>query len=279
MFEILPFLVAFFGTLIASYYDLKTTEIPDLLPIILILAGVSINLLNYAINKNFEVIAQMLLNGFLFSLIGFSMYFFGQWGMGDAFLLSAVGFISPINTSLKTEFPFFFDYLTNLFFLGGIYMILYSVFYSIRNKKVFNIFKKEIKGNSFNLQLSFLVLTFFSLFLSFYLFSKIHAKLIFFTLAFTYSLIILLFFSKSVEKTFVKRIPISQLRVGDVLLESKRWDGISEKELEKIKRSGKKYVYIKSGICFAPSFLIALLFTFFLGNSLFYFLKFLGSLI
>ncbi|MGC9058873.1 MAG: prepilin peptidase [Candidatus Aenigmatarchaeota archaeon] len=279
MFEILSFLIAFFGTLIASYYDLKTTEIPDLLPILLILLGIITNVLNYSFTKNFEVIRQMLFNGFLFSIIGFSMYFFGQWGMGDAFLLSAIGFISPINIHFKSEFPFFFDYLTNLFFLGTIYMIFYSLIYTIKNKKVLKFFEKDLRNNALSIGISFFVLLFLSIFISYWLFNQLYFKLILLTIAFTYLLMILLIFSKSVEKTFVKKIPVFELKAGDVLKDSKRWDGITEEEVKKIKKSGKKYVYIKIGVPFAPSFLIALLFTLLIGNSLFWLLKFVGNLI
>jgi len=82
-------------------------------------------------------------------------------------------------------------------------------------------------------------------------------------------------FTKSVEEVgFKKRIPVSKLKVGDVLLESKKWEGITKKELKKIKRS-RKYVTVKEGVRFAPSFVLALLFTLYFGDGLLIFMNFL----
>jgi len=83
-------------------------------------------------------------------------------------------------------------------------------------------------------------------------------------------------FVKAVEEiAFKKRIPVSKLRVGDVLLESKVWEGITGRELRAIRKSGKKFIWIKSGVCFAPAFPLALLFTVYFGDGILFFLKFL----
>jgi prepilin signal peptidase PulO-like enzyme (type II secretory pathway) len=90
------------------------------------------------------------------------------------------------------------------------------------------------------------------------------------------SLILLWKFVKVVEDVgFKKRISVSKLKVGDVLLESKRWDGITEAELRKIKKSGKKFVTIKTGVRFGPVFSLALLFTFFYGDITFFLTRYL----
>jgi len=276
MFEFYAFLIALAGTLIASYYDLKTTEIPDLLPILMIVSGITLNSLDFLLTKNQENLFLSLTNGIVFSAIGFSMYFAGQWGAGDAFLLTAIGFLIPKNFLIQNDFPFLFTYLTNLFFLGSLYMIVYSFFYAIRNKKVIKTFKSQIKKFSWIVVvLSFLFILLSSL-LSFILFGEIVPRLILLACSTTLLLTILWIFSKSVENSFIKRIPVSKLKVGDVLLESKRWDGITEKEIKEIKKSGRRYVYIKSGICFAPAFPLALVFTMFYGNSIFLFLSLLS---
>ena len=73
------------------------------------------------------------------------------------------------------------------------------------------------------------------------------------------------------EIGFKKRIPISELKVGDVPVDYKVWEGITEKELKKIKRSGRKYIWIKEGVRFAPAFPLALLFTLFFGDAIIWF--------
>jgi prepilin signal peptidase PulO-like enzyme (type II secretory pathway) len=83
----------------------------------------------------------------------------------------------------------------------------------------------------------------------------------------TIGLYIVFKFAKSVESVgFKQRIPVSRLKVGDVLLESKVWDGISKRQLQKIKRSGKRFIWVKSGVRFAPAFPLALLFTLYFGD-------------
>jgi prepilin signal peptidase PulO-like enzyme (type II secretory pathway) len=86
---------------------------------------------------------------------------------------------------------------------------------------------------------------------------------------FSLALFFLWIFVKTVEDVaFKKRILVSKLKVGDVLFESKVWEGISEKELKKIKASGKKFVWIKEGVRFAPVFPLALILTLLYGNAL-----------
>jgi len=275
MIELLAIFIALAGTLIASYYDLKTTEIPDHLPILMIVSGISINFLSLIINGNTENLFLSIINGIIFSAIGFSMYLAGQWGAGDAFLLSAIGFLIPKNFFGNDEFPFFFTYLVNLFILGSLYMIVYSIIYSLKEKNTIRYFKGQIMKFSRAILLLFVLFLIASSILSYLILNSLNIKLVIISSVSSIGLIVFWLFSKSVEKFFIKRIPISKLKVGDVLLESKRWDGISEEELRKIRRSGKKYVYIKSGVCFAPAFPIALVYTFLFGNSVINFIKLL----
>lgn len=57
----------------------------------------------------------------------------------------------------------------------------------------------------------------------------------------------------------IKRIPINRLKEGDVLLDFKVWRGITKKEIEELKRKKIKYVYIKEGVRYAPTFLFTLI--------------------
>jgi hypothetical protein len=226
--------------------------------------------------RNPENLILSLINGAIFALIGFSMYFSGQWGGGDAFLLTSIGVLIPKNIFHENGFPFVFTYLSNLFFIGAIYMLLYSFLLSIKNRKVWKNFKKRVANLSLFFPFLFLSFLLLSSFLSFLMIGSVNYKLITFLSLVAFGLIILWIFSKAVEETiFVKRIPVSKLKVGDVLLESKRWDGITEEEIRRIKESGKKYVYIKTGVCFAPAFSLALIYTFLFGNSVINFIKLL----
>ena len=84
-------------------------------------------------------------------------------------------------------------------------------------------------------------------------------------------------FVKAVENVgFKKKIPVSKLRVGDVPDYYKIWEGITEKEIRKIKKSGKKYIWIKEGVRFAPAFPLALLFTLIMGDGIVWFIGFVS---
>jgi len=57
----------------------------------------------------------------------------------------------------------------------------------------------------------------------------------------------------------IKKVKISELREGDVLLDFKVWRGITKEEIEDLKRRRVKYVFIKEGVRYAPTFLFSLI--------------------
>lgn len=60
-----------------------------------------------------------------------------------------------------------------------------------------------------------------------------------------------------------------------MLDESRELEGITEKQLREIKKSGKRFIVIKEGVRFGPAFPLALLFTLFYGDGILFLLKFL----
>ena len=83
----------------------------------------------------------------------------------------------------------------------------------------------------------------------------------------TIAMFVLWRFVKNVEQVgFKRRVKISELREGDVLDDSKLWEGLTKEQVIKIKKSGKKHIVIKEGVRFAPTFPIALLVTVLLGD-------------
>jgi hypothetical protein len=212
------------------------------------------------------------------------MYYFGQWGGGDAKILSAMGFLLPFIPSVKTFFPFPLTYLTNVFLIGAGYMLIYALVFAFMNKKILTKFFENVKASSNVILLSSigLFILFFSL--NFYLsnyfqFEQDIPFLIYnslLPLILTVGLFLVWKFAKAVEDFgFKRKIPVSKLKVGDVLLEYKKWEGITQKDLDKIKRSRKKFVWIKEGIRFGMSFPLALVFTLYFGDGILLFVKFL----
>ncbi|MFH8132191.1 MAG: hypothetical protein QW321_01125, partial [Candidatus Aenigmatarchaeota archaeon] len=220
--------------------------------------------------------------GTIIFVFGFALYYSGQWGGGDAKILSAIGFLIPniIKTSWFDRilpFPFsgMVSYTLNVFFVGTAYMLVYSFVLALVNRKILSFFSREVKASANLIAIFSLALFFIFVALNFYLCHIFEVSINFqflmvnslLPLVLTLGIFLIWKFTRSVEEVgFKKRIPVSRLKVGDVLAESKLWEGITQKELIKIKKSGKKYVTIKEGVRFAPAFPLALVFTLYFGD-------------
>ncbi len=284
MFESVALATALIGSSLAAAWDLRTTEIPDQIPHAMIVAALLLYALQSYTQWSYLPILYSLIAGLSLLGFGFLMYYLGQWGGGDAKILAAIGFLLPLqHSSTRLLFPFPLSYLINVFLVGAVYMLGYAAVLAAKNKRILTAFKSDIKASSS----VFIVGSFalFGLFLAvnFYLanYFHIHFGPMLFVNALlpsvaTVALFLVWKFAKAVENVgFKKRIPVSKLRVGDVLLKSKLWEGITEKELRAIRRSKKSHVWIKEGVRFAPAFPLALLFTLYLGDAFLVFVKLL----
>ncbi|MGC8812297.1 MAG: prepilin peptidase [Candidatus Aenigmatarchaeota archaeon] len=283
MFEEVSLFVAFLGSSLAGIWDLKTTEIPDKIPHSMILIAIIISLARSFYEQSYTPLVNSLVCGGLLFVFGFILYYSGQWGGGDAKVLSAIGFLIPNmlkNSWFERFFPFplgeMVSYTINVFFIGTFYMLVYSFILALLNRKIILFFSKEVKASAsviaiFSLSL-FFVFVGLNIYLSYLFEVPVTLKFVLtnslLPLIFTVGIFLTWKFTKSVEEVgFKKRIPVSKLKVGDVLAESKLWEGITQKDLIKIKKSGKKYVVIKEGVRFAPAFPLALFFTLYFGDA------------
>lgn len=282
MIGIILWIVALIGSSLASFFDLKTTEIPDEIPYAMMGIGILVHLIQAILFWNPWPLINSLIFGLGFLGFGFLMYFLGQWGGGDAKVLSGIGFLlpkTPQEMATKLYFPFPLSFFFNLFFIGAVYMILYALIISFIDRKIWFGFIKGLKADAKVLVvLNFILFIFLTSFgvilMKYYNFMNFKEVMSFSLLLLSMSLGLSLLwkFVKVVEEIgFKKRIPISKLKVGDVPVYYKIWEGITEKELKKIKKSGKKYIWIKEGVRFAPAFPLALLFTFFFGDAVIWF--------
>ncbi len=280
MLEILLFVVALIGSIAAGLYDLKTTEIPDEIPYFMMAVGIIGHLIkSYLVMSYWPFLLSMLV-GLAFLGFGFFMYYIGQWGGGDAKILSAMGFLVPVmpqEFKVSLIFPLPLSFFFNVFLVGAAYMIVYALVLSIINRKIWSVFLKDLKANAKMIFILNILLIAFLTILGITFAKYYQADMIIFgamILVISSGFFLLWKFVKTVENVgFKRKIPISQLRVGDVPLDYKVWEGITEKELKKIKSSGKKYVWIKEGVRFAPAFPLALIFTILVGDGIVWFLK------
>ena len=280
MLEQFPFFIALIGSAVAAAYDLKTTEIPDKVFYAMLALGVPVILYSAIISGNYFPLFLSLAAGGILLGFGFLMYKGGQWGGADAKLLAVLGFLLPqvpAGFAPNLIFPFPLSLLLNVFLLGTPYMLLYSVVISINNHKVINGFFSDIRANARFLLVAcsalFIILFLFGYFISL----KFSFSSGFFEIAknsiLSVGVLVGMFsvykFAKNVENhAFKRKIPLSKLRVGDVLLMSKEIEGITLEQLKKIKKSKTKYVWIKDGVRFGPAFPIALLFTVYYGDTI-----------
>ena len=148
MLEILLFAVAFIGSTAAGLYDLKTTEIPDKIPYVMMAIGIVGNIIQSYLTLSYWPFVYSMIAGSGFLGFGFIMYYLGQWGGGDAKILSAIGFLIPMYQSAKLILPFLISFFFNVFLVGAIYMIAYAFALSFINKKIWTTFFKDLKANA-----------------------------------------------------------------------------------------------------------------------------------
>ena len=284
--DYIPLAIAFAGTTIAAIWDLKTTEVPDQLPYIMIAIALLFYGYQSLVGGSFLPILNSLAYGLAFLGFGAFMYYIGQWGGADSWILAAVGFLLPAAPQgfTSTILPFPVSYFINMFIVGAVYMLLYAFVFALRNRIILSGFVSDLKASA-----NVLVIGSIGLLVLFYVvglnITKIFYGAVDFTRAFYISLyplvsVIVLYivwrFAKSVELYgFRKKIPVSKLNVGDMLLSEKKLIGVTKEQIEKFKKSGKRYVDIKSGVPFAVAFPIALLVTLFYGDLILFLIDFL----
>ncbi len=257
MIEILAVLIA--G--IAGLWDLKTTEVPDDIPYLMTVVGLTYWFVAGASTGNMQPFITSLLMGTAVLFVGLVLYAKGKWGGADAWILAAIFYMVPVYSGEII----LAGYIVNFFIVSLVYMVAYTIILGVKHK-VFGAFAAELRNNSgfvVAVPLAFLI---FSIFL-------IYAgvmTLLTPVLMFSFILAMMLFwvYAKVIEKNvFVRKIKTNQLKPGDVLQET-RWIGVTEKEIEQF-RLKQKYVTIKDGVRFVPVFSITLAVTLVWGNLLF----------
>lgn len=271
---------AILGSVAASVYDLKTTEVPNWVFYAMLIVGVPAVIAKVFFGGSFDIFAISGLTGLGLLGFGYMMYRIGQWGGADMVLLALIGFLVPSAgewAPTQIAFPFGLSFLFNVFIIGAVYMLIYAAVFAARNKTVSYKFKSELKASSKLLVLLLVLMaaTFAGAMLYInYLLGNALTTLeilrgILVPLALVVSFFVVYKFAKSVESFgFRKKIPTSKLRVGDMLLDERKLVGMTQQQISKIKKSGRKFVWIKDGVRFAPAFPIALIFTIYFGDAI-----------
>jgi len=275
-------LIGFIGSSLAGYIDLKTTEIPDEIPLAMVVLGLLIRF-GYALftgEWNFLLIPALVGGGFF--LFGFSMYYTGQWGGGDAKILGAIGILMgtlPAGITVNSIFPLYLDIIVNVFLIGAAYIVIYAFAFSLFNPKIsegfFNSFKGDVKEFAiFAVAIVTIVLA--NVFIFWNLFGVINFWPVIGIVAGGVGFYLLWKFLKCVEKIgFMKKIKTKDLKEGDMIgedikelkLNKKIIRGLTKEEVIKIKKL-RKTVWVKEGVRFGPVFPVSVAATLLFGNLL-----------
>lgn len=270
--------LAMFGTALAfstaaSYFDLKTGEIPDKFTIGLVIVALALRAVFSALLGDYNYFLDGLIVGGIFFGFGALLFYTGGWGGGDAKLIAGIGaslggLLAPTVIGAPfAMFPAFIGFFMAFALVSVPYSLLYALMLSLRSPKVFSLSWHRIKENW--LVLSLAIIASASMIILF----KPWNGLLLFTLLMPPMFYFLLIYIRSVEEVAMqKEIPLSELREGDMVAEdlvidgkrlaSKRdMDGLSKEALEAIKESpdAPKSLRIKWGIRFAPAFPLAIL--------------------
>lgn len=249
-------ILAVLGSAIAGLWDLKTTEVPDEIPILMCFGGAAYWYFQWITSG----IAYPFIISIVFGLIvlglGLAMYHKKAWGEADAWILAAVAFMVPL---YSTGEIFFADYIFNFLIVSVVYMVLYSLVIGLANKSTFGLFVKGVRKRWF---IVFPVLTACILAGATLPLMQFPA----FLLAF---MVLFWIYARVIENNVFKRqIHVKDLKAGDVLLEEK-WIGVTQEDVDRLRKNdADSYVTIKDGVRFVPVFAITLAVTLLWGNVL-----------
>ncbi|MFH1127280.1 MAG: A24 family peptidase [archaeon] len=288
--EILLLASALIGTAAGGWIDLKTTEIPDIVPLSMVIAGVVLHTANGLTGGSFEGLVSAIIVGAIYLALGYVLYYTGQWGEADVLLLAATGFLIPQPLSFfniittKEIYPILF--LMNTFIVGGIYSLIYSGILASRNPEIFTNYWKDIAKNRNKIMTAIAAFTIAMLGLTYilsymadiYITTSLIATQLIFFVPMAAALILMYRFALVLDNTaFKRKIPASRLREGDVLAENvelkgttlsgKLFIGLTVDQIRLIKKE-RRHVSIKEGIRYGPTFFLSILFTWFFGNSI-----------
>ena len=283
---VISFLVA------AAINDLKKREVPNWVNYGLVAVGISFGLLQSVIASDWHFIIFSIAGAIAALALASLMFYTGQWGGGDSKLLIGVGAV--LGLSFATASPFmaisdqFVSFLFNLVAVSLFYAIAMGLFLVLKNK---NKFTAELK----NQMQSYAALRKFVLAAAVVgLIIIAAANDILVRLSIVIILVAMFFglylsiMAKAVEKAcMLKKVSPLKLTEGDwiasdVVVGGKRICGpkdlgIEQSQIKQLvalyKRKKVRYVTVKEGIPFAPTFLLAYFVTIFLGNIFIFFLR------
>lgn len=136
------------GLLYGTVTDLKRREVPDWLNFSLIGAGLGLALLDAASAATFKPLFASAIGLLLGILIGYAMFYAGQWGGGDAKLIMGLGALMGLwwqPFTLK-HLPLFITFLVNTVLVGATYGLAWMLVMIAKKRRAFKKAFHEFMG-------------------------------------------------------------------------------------------------------------------------------------
>ena len=252
--------------LIASYIDIKTSEIPDLLNYSFLFGIFGLRLI-FAITGGWHIVLGGILGFAVCYALASLFYYTHQWGGGDSKLLMGVGAAIGIRYPLGNQSILLLWFLLGLLFIGALYGLLWMIILGVQKRKQFVVaftpLLAQYRITNWSTGIVSLILV---IILGIWNISLSWVGL------FPIFLFYLIMFIKSIEQScFTREIPVQQLTEGDWLardvivhnrtvVHAKTIEREDLKELRSLHAQGKVHlVTIKEGVPFTPSFLASYL--------------------
>lgn len=274
MFVVFSHIIAFCVLFTASVFDLKTTEVPDSLNLIGVVAGIGLHLVASLQYIDYSTLFSLMLVsspvqwffslgeplawslgvGLAFSIYGWGLYFLGMWGGADAFAMSVLGFAAPYAVS-GTGVAYPISLFAAVLVAGFVYTLGFGFFKLYSRPEVVGKTWEDIKSDEKRVSLEILgsaVISSFAGFTDPTLGFVYFVSLIFMVLLYR-------LFQNIQDDLMVKNIAVEDLEGGEVLGKDEelggKIEGISQDDIESIE---KESVEVREGIKFVPVFPIAL---------------------
>ena len=261
--------LALLGMAIGTYFDLfNNKNVPEKF----LYAFLAVAFLFNIVFFDYDVFVYSVVLAFVFFAVGFAMYRFGQIGGADVFIIASIILLLPIHPSYLNV-PFNYPLIFSVLIYGGAAFALYSIFYFA---KVLS--QKKIKSKPKYMYLA--------LFLIYGLFAYLFFNAPFFSMAYfaiasilLLSSIIFLIYRDAIMEATMDKVFVKDLEPEDVLVRERMDEHmkkmgignvLGQKDIDALRRSGTKHVWVYSNLPpFLPFLFAGLILALFFGNQLF----------
>jgi archaeal preflagellin peptidase FlaK len=278
-YNIIAVTIALIILIIGSITDIKKREVADTINYGLFFLAICLRLIYYTITLNPLIIIDGIMGFTIATIIGLAMFYGNQWGGGDSKMIIALGTliglrIIPLSWTILTE-SILISLIINIFILGSLYGLIWSIFMAIKNKnkflKTWIEISEENKNIKITLLLSSIVIIIIGIVLEYIRFILFSVAIIIIALIYIY------LFAKAVEKgTMTHMLSTNKITEGDWIEKDVKYKGkyicgpkdlgITKRQINLLKKYNIKKVLVKNGIPFIPSFLAGFIATLIWGN-------------